>query len=710
MKRPLWTCGVTFGLALLLSTHLSFTTLITVCAVLLILTVFAVGLPVWRKTVAAPILFSAFVATLLFAVTFMARVEAVAVFDKHAVEIDATVTDIGTDYLVATSVGGDLPEDSRLIVYTDTDRVLVGSRLRGLATVYLREDERLLHGARLFTADPLSVSDGEGLRWQLAVWQQTLSDTFADSPVRGILSAMCFGDTRHLDEATTTIFRRSGTAHLLCVSGLHLSIITAAALAVLQRLRRPFWLRPVLAMLCVLLYMGLTGFHYSVLRAGIMQLLFLSAQLFRRDADSRNSLGAALLLILLFDPLAVFDAGLWMSVAATVGILLLYPALRQYLRDRFCRKKTLPARLGGCILDALSVSVCTTVAITPVQLLVFGTFTWISPLVNLFAVPVATPIVICGCLAAILAQIPFLAWLSQACMWVAEQLSRYLHAVSSVGASVPYASTQIQARWLILFIIGVYLLVGFGWILAKKRGVLCGALAALLILTAGSGSNALAMRGVTTFTAIPAENGTVLFSQDSSDRILLIKAGNRQAVWQAATYLHDCGIYEIDWLLWIPDEGGKADDLAMFFDKIDTESVAVSSDTTLPVVWPSDFPELVFWEQALSPSAEWRIRQQSGFLQITVKNTRLLITPPDGNTADLPDDWLQTHIVLFDRAPPLHATAIDATHGVVCCKAASVSSITKALPWSLYPCSFAAVDEVMLRTRGAGDILLVKEG
>ncbi len=710
MKRPLWICGITFGLALLLSTHLSFTTLITVGAVLLILAVFAIGLPVWRKTAAAPILFSAFVATLLFALVFTSQVEAVGSFDKRTVMVDATVSDISNEYLVATSNGGDLPEDSRLIVYMTTDRILVGSHLRGRATVYLYEDELLLHGARLFTTDTLSVSDGEGLRWQLAVWQRALSDTFAESSMRGILSAMCFGDTSHLSEDTYTAFHQSGTAHLLCVSGLHLSIIAAAALAMLRRMRRPFWMRPLLAMLCVLLYMGLTGFHYSVQRAGIMQLLFLAAQLFRREADSRNSLGGALLLILLFDPLAVFDVGLWMSVAATIGMLILFPALRRFLRARFCHGQGIFSRLKGVVLDAFAVSLCACVAITPVQLLVFGSFTWVAPLVNLFAVPVATPIDICGCLAAVLSQIPFLLWLSQIGVWIATQLSHYLYTVSSVGASIPYASTQVHEDWLILFILGLYLLIGFGWVLAKKRGVLCGVLAALLILAAGSGANALAMRGVTTLTVLPAENGTVLFSEDESDRILLIKAGGKQAIKQAAMHLQVRGIYDIDWLLWMPDEGGNANDLAAFFDKIDTDHVAVSSDTALPIVWPSDYPTLVFWENALSPSAEWRIRQRSGFLQISLKNTRLLITTPDGDTADLPDDWLQTHIVLFDRAPPLHATAIAATHGVVCCKATSVSSITKALPWSLYPCSFAAIDEVTLRTRGAGDTLLVKEG
>ena len=712
MKRILWTCGLTFGIALLPSTYLPFSILLATSAVLLILTVFAVGMRTWRKTTATLVLFSAFVATALFSLTSISQAETVATLNGQTISVDATVVEYGNGYLIAASSGGELPENSRFVLYTDANRVLVGSRVRGLCTLYAIADDQVLHGARLYTTDPLSFSDGVGLRWQFSVLQQTFSDSFADldAPAGGILSAMCFGDTNGLDEDSSAVFRQSGTSHLLCVSGLHVSIIAAAVLALLRRLHRPPWLRPLLAVVCVLFYMALTGFHYSVLRAGLMQLLFLSAQLFGREADSRNSLGAALLIILLFDPAAVYDTGLWMSVSATIGLLLLYPALRNYLRARLCRGKTVLARIGQYVLDILAVSICAGVAILPVQLLVFGSLTWISPLVNLFAVPVATPIVICGCLAALLAQIPFLSWLSQAFMWIAEQLAHYLYKVSDVGASIPYAGAQIREEWVILCILGIYLLVGGGWLLAKKRGILCGLLSAALLFAIGGGFYAVSMHGVTTFTAIPTKNATVLLSDDGNDRILLIKSGSKQALKQAANHLQDGGIHSIDWLLWMPDKGGKADDLDTFFAQIEVENVAVSANTTLPVVWPSDYPELVFWEQALSPSAQWRIRQDNGFLQITSKNTRLLICPPDGDTANLPTDWLSTHIVLFDRAPPLHAMAIHASQGVVCCETAAVSGITKALPWSLYPFSFTAIDEVVIRTRGAGDVMLLKEG
>ncbi len=711
MKRPLWTCGITFGIVLLLSTYLSFSTLITVSAVLLVLTVFAVGLPAWRKTAAALVLFSAFAAAALFSLVSVSNAEAAA-FDKRTVHVDATVVAHGNGYLVAASNGGELPENQRFLLYTDTAHALVGSRVRGLCTLHLIADNRLIHGASIYTTDPLSITDGEGLRWQLSVAQQVLSDSFTDlnTPASHILPAMCFGNTRYLDENTSAVFRQAGTAHLLCVSGLHVSVIAAAVLALLRRLSRPNWLRPLLAMVCVVFYMGLTGFHYSVLRAGIMQLLFLSALLFGRETDSRNSLGAALLIILLFDPAAVYDVGLWMSVAATAGLLLLYPPLHRYLRARFFRGKTVFSRVGRYLLDALAISTCAGIAILPVQLLVFGSLTFISPLVNLFAVPVATPIVICGCLAALFAQVPFLTWLSQALMWLAEQLSHYLYTVSDIGASIPYADAQIREDWVIFCILAVYLLVGFGWLLAKKRGVLCGLLSALLLFTAGGSAYSIARRGVTTFTAIPAGSATVLLTEDDNDRILLVKAANKQALKQAANHLQDVGVQAIDWLLWIPDKGGRADDLSVFFAEIDVKTVAVSDSTAIPIVWPNDYPELVFWEQALSPSAEWRIRQDNHFLQITVKNTRLLLCPPDGDTADLPTDWLSPHIVLFDRAPPLHATAIHASRGVVCCETAAVSGITKALPWSLYPFSFTAINEVVLRTRGAGDVMLLKEG
>lgn len=227
-----------------------------------------------------------------------------------------------------------------------------------------------------------------------------------------VAAAMAVGDSRYLTQQTKAAYRMAGLTHTLVVSGMHLSVLCGAMyglfLAFFHRKRAA----SLLCMGLVLLFMAFTGFTPSVVRSGISFLLLYSANLFRRKSDIYTSLGAAALLLCAQNPYAAGDVGLLLSFSATLGALAAGGAERKL---RHSWEKT-PAKGAQKLLRKFWVlllsPVCVTVATLPVLLLFNLGVAPLSLPMNILALPLLTPVVLCGLLVALLGAVSFLAWLA----------------------------------------------------------------------------------------------------------------------------------------------------------------------------------------------------------------------------------------------------------------------------------------------------------
>jgi len=141
----------------------------------------------------------------------------------------------------------------------------------------------------------------------------------------GMLSAMILGDRTYLDRQARTGFERTGSFHLLVVSGMHLAIFAGLifALAALLRLSR-LW-ATIATIVCSFAYALLTGFGDPVQRSFWMVALYLIARLFFRQRNSLNAIGFAALCLLAWNPRSIFDASFQMtllSVLVVAGIVI----------------------------------------------------------------------------------------------------------------------------------------------------------------------------------------------------------------------------------------------------------------------------------------------------------------------------------------------------------------------------------------------------
>ncbi|MDA0979175.1 MAG: DNA internalization-related competence protein ComEC/Rec2 [Proteobacteria bacterium] len=234
----------------------------------------------------------------------------------------------------------------------------------------------------------------------------------------GTFLALALGDTSALTQRDWQILNATGTTHLLIVSGLHVGFIAMLTFVLLRLIPVPFSMTVVLTMLATGGYALLAGWGLPVQRAFVMTSVFLLARLIRRNTGVFTQLLAALVLILLMDPLASLASGFWLSFGAVAVLLAGLSGLRL---DTFS--------LRGKLEGGLRAQLLVYAGLMPLLAAQVGTIPFTSILVNLVAIPLTglalVPMLSSGLLLAMLVPNAGIELL-QVTGFVAWQLWRFL--------------------------------------------------------------------------------------------------------------------------------------------------------------------------------------------------------------------------------------------------------------------------------------------
>ena len=183
------------------------------------------------------------------------------------------------------------------------------------------------------------------LRWIEALRLQTerlidaiYTETEVETPLlepslhAQLLKGILLGKRSDVPTETLDLFRNSGTFHVLAVSGLHVGLVAMFCYFGFSLFRFPQKILCLLTIIAVLIYACLIGFRPSVFRASLMAILFLFATLIDRDADLFNLLAFAALVLLLLNPLQIWDIGFQLSFVAVTSIVYFVPKMEKPLR------------------------------------------------------------------------------------------------------------------------------------------------------------------------------------------------------------------------------------------------------------------------------------------------------------------------------------------------------------------------------------------
>lgn len=319
---------------------------------------------------------------------------------------------------------------------------------------------------------PQQLDQGPG-GYALDRWRQHLRERLHQALPEGVgaalVPALVIGDRGGLTPAQWGVFSRTGTSHLIAISGLHVGLVAGALFLLL---RRAWALAPGLALwvaapragafaalAAAFAYAALAGFAVSTQRALVMLAVVLIAVAAGRTIRAGGALLVALAVVLFVDPAAVLDYGFWLSFGAVA--VLLY---------------ALGWRLGppGWIARWGAAQWAVALGLLPLLIGFFGQASLIAPLVNLVAVPLfglLLPIILVATLAFLLSG---WSWPLVAVDWLLTQG----YALLAWAADLPWATVMLGSRpgW-------VWLMAGLGaLLLLAPRGIPARWLGAIFLL------------------------------------------------------------------------------------------------------------------------------------------------------------------------------------------------------------------------------------
>ena len=278
----------------------------------------------------------------------------------------------------------------------------------------------------------------------VSAWSSHLSDAasryVASLPLRdstsALLQAMLLGHREHLPDALRVLYRDTGAAHVLALSGLHLSIVFGLLECFMIRLLTGAW-RYVMGILALMLVWGyalLTGFPVSLCRAAVMVSVFLVAQMRLSGTDGWHSLSLAALLILWMSPSSLCDIGFQLSFSAIVGILLFYRPLRNVFAPM--------SRPLMWLLSGWCVSLAAQMGTMPLLLLWFHRMAWLGLLLSPLYILLATLLIYFA-----LILIPVWAFGGGRLLcWLLERIADLQHGIMSAVISLT-PSSSAQVHW-----------------------------------------------------------------------------------------------------------------------------------------------------------------------------------------------------------------------------------------------------------------------
>lgn len=204
-------------------------------------------------------------------------------------------------------------------------------------------------------------------------------------PYSYLLIGMLLGEKNFIPPHLKEVFTEAGIMHILAVSGLHVGIIAMALLALLSMLNLPKKLKLLTLILILIMYASITGFRPSVLRATIMFILLIGGKLINRSRNLNISLFFAGFLILLLNPLILYDAGFLLSFIVTFFIINLSPIFQELF-----------SKIVAWIKNPLAVSTAAWIGIFPLSAYFFTKVSIISIVSNILIIPLTVVAVILG--------------------------------------------------------------------------------------------------------------------------------------------------------------------------------------------------------------------------------------------------------------------------------------------------------------------------
>lgn len=303
-------------------------------------------------------------------------------------------------------------------------------------------------------------------------WRHTLMERYRQWGISddayGVMAAMTLGEKTHISQETRETFREVGASHILALSGLHLMIIYSV-ISLLVNWRRIRLLSQVLIILSIWAFAFLTGLSPSILRSATMISIYALLSLGHREKMSVNTLAFVALVMLIVNPLALYDLGFQLSFMAVLSIVLINPLLYSLIPLHIQMEHRLLSWLWGLT----TVSLAAQIGTAPLVMYHFGYFSTWFLLTNYIVIPIATLILY---LTPLLLAVSSWPWGVAVMAAVLSALVTMMNRVLEWIASLPYCSidgislSMLQVLLLYIIIGSIFVAVSLRYPATRRNG------------------------------------------------------------------------------------------------------------------------------------------------------------------------------------------------------------------------------------------------
>ncbi len=203
-----------------------------------------------------------------------------------------------------------------------------------------------------------------------------------------LMKGLLLGERGEIKDEVKESFIKSGVIHALAISGLHVGYIIVIFFAIFGLLRIPNRTKIILVLLSLLFYNLVIGFKPPIFRASLMAVVFLCGRLLQRPVDILNIISAAALIILLINPMVMFQASFQLSFAAILSIVYGYQKLKNLFEKTRIFSKLTQYKIGEYIVTLFFVSLAAQLGTLPITAFYFNRISVISILANLLVIPI----------------------------------------------------------------------------------------------------------------------------------------------------------------------------------------------------------------------------------------------------------------------------------------------------------------------------------
>lgn len=396
----------------------------------------------------------------------------------------------------------------------------------------------------------------------------------------GLLSAMLVGYREGLSKEMEEEFSDAGISHIIAVSGTHVVFIMAPLSLIFKKLRFNEKVTSIIIIIVLIMFVFITGFQASVLRAVIMGVVMLTGRILRRETDTLTSISFAAMLLLLYNPYNLFDIGFQLSFAATLSLVLFYKSISDQIKSVLERINL--SYIPDILTDNVAITLAAQIGVLPITVLYFNKISTFSVITNLLVVPLLQTITILGFIMVIISFISL--FFFQLVANINCILLSFILLVTKVNSGLPFSVVRIATPpflFIAIYYLVVFLLLVYKPVLKKIKPVHYAAAFTVVIISLVIYAVSPARLKVA---FIDVGQGDSALIRTYSGKTVLIDGGGSSGGIKSQTnigdsvvipFLLDCGITKIDLVVATHGHSDHIEGLEPVIESFDVRGLAI---------------------------------------------------------------------------------------------------------------------------------------